>query len=155
MGSGIVDIDIAGPLTLWLILLIMGVVMALVFVPLTSGTPMISKLISEISGWILYLPGSLILPLIVSLWVGENVGATRSGAGFAARAGLINAVYTTLIYVVAIFIIYLLLYYISPASLSSITLIYFAEYVVVLPALILLVLVPLISSLSAARHSSA
>jgi hypothetical protein len=150
-----VEIDIAGPLTFWIILLVIGVLLQLVIVPLHMGSASLNSLLTEISNWLIYLPGSVVLPLIVALMIGERVGATRSSASSAAFVGEVNALYTALVYIIAIVIIYLLFYYISPASLATITLTYFAEYAVLVPVVILLVLVPLISALSAVRHSKA
>ncbi len=159
MRTGPIEIDIAGPMTFWLIFLIFGVIIELILVPIFGSAPYgsanIGNLITSIGRWIIYLPGSLILPLIVALWLGEMVGSMRSRVGTAAYVGLINALYAALIYVIAIFIIYLLLFYISPKSLTSITLTYFATYSVLVPVVILLVLIPLISALSAARHGGA
>ncbi len=148
-----VEIDIVAPLIFWIALLLIGVLAILLFQPIFSSNKGISTLMTDISGWILYLPGSLIMPLVVSIWIGEKAGQAKNGIKSAAKIGEINAVYATLIYVVAVFIIYLLLYYISPASIQSKSLINYAEYVILLPAVIILALVPIVSALSAARHS--
>ncbi len=146
------EIDIVGPLSFWLGILVLGVVIEVVILPFTPNS--ISGLIGQIAGWIIYLPGSIILPLIVAVWIAERVGATRNKVGPAVTVGLINAAYTALIYVIAIFIIYLLIKYITPTFLSSVSLTTFAEYSVGLPVAIILILVPVIAALSAARHAS-
>jgi len=150
-----VEIDIAGPLIFWITMLVIGLLAVLVFEPVFSNIAGVKALMGDISQWILYLPGSVILPLIVSIWIGERVGSTKGNVKAAAKAGEINALYTTLIYIVAIFIIYMLIYYISPGSLQSISLVNYAEYVIAIPAIIILVLTPLVSALSGARHSGA
>ena len=149
------EIEIGGPLVFWITMLVIGLLAVLVFEPVFSNVQGVSALMKAISGWILYLPGSIILPLIVSIWIGERVGSSKGNAKSAAKAGEINAIYTTLIYVVSIFIIYMLIYYISPASLQSNSLVSYAEYAIAIPAVIVLVLTPLVSALSGARHSGA
>lgn len=154
-GQGI-EIDIFGPLSFWLVLLIMGVLLELVMAPILngSGNTSLANTITVIAGYILYLPGSIILPLVVAVWLGERVGATKSEVGSAIPIAAINAVYTALIYAVAIFIIYLLLRYITPSFLSTVSLTTFVLYVVVVPVVIVVVLIPFIASLSAARHKN-
>ena len=154
-GQGI-EIDIFGPLAFWLVLLVMGVLLELVMAPLLSstGNAGLASTITAIASYILYLPGSIILPLIVAVWLGERVGATKSEVGSAVPIAAINAAYTALIYAVAIFIIYLLLRYITPAFLSTVSLTTFVLYVVVVPVVIVVVLIPFIASLSAARHKN-
>ena len=155
IGQGI-EIDIFGPLAFWLVILIMGVLLALVMAPILNGAGNtgLAATITAIAGYILYLPGSIILPLIVAVWLGERVGATKSELGSAVPIAAINAAYTALIYAVAIFIIYLLLRYITPSFLASVSLATFILYVVVVPIIIIVLLIPFIASLSAARHKN-
>jgi hypothetical protein len=148
-----VEIDIVAPLVFWIALLLIGLLAILVFQPVFSSNAGISALMTDISNWILYLPGSVIMPLIVAIWIGERAGSAKNNVRSAVRIGEINAVYATLIYVVAVFIIYLLFYYISPMSLQSKSLVNYAEYVICIPAAIILLLVPVVSALSAARHN--
>lgn len=147
-GTGI---SIAAPLTLWIALLIIGVFSAYMAKFLAASG--IASLMTNISGWILYLPGSLIIPLVVSIWIGERVGSAKGGSKSAVKIGEINAIYTTLIYVVVVLIIYMLLYYILPTYLQTKSLTNYAEYVIGIPAVIVLALVPIVSALSAARRS--
>lgn len=151
--SSTVQTDIGGPLIFWISLLVFGVLVALVISPILAPSGGGKNLLTAISNWILYLPGSIILPLIVSIWIGEAVGRRGSSIGRTAKIGEINAVYTALIYVISIFIIYLLFYYIDPSALTNVTITYFLEYVVIIPAIILFVLIPIVSALSSARHS--
>ena len=153
--NGPVETNIGAPLIFWIVFLIIGVMISLFIVPLFSGSPTTKNLLVSISNWILYLPGSIILPLVVSIWIGESVGQRRETGGKSAKIGEVNAVYASLIYVVAIFIIYLLLYYIDMAALATITILFFVEYVVVIPVFIVLILTPIVSALSAIRHSTA
>lgn len=155
MGQG-VEIDVFGPLTFWLVILVIGVILELIIAPIASslGNSGLQSLVIAISGYILYLPGAVILPLVVAVWLGERVGATKNNVGPAVNIGLVNAAYTALIYAVAIFIIYLLIKYITPGFLSAVSLTMFLEFVVIIPIVIVVALIPFIAALSAARHSN-
>lgn len=154
-----IEIDIKEPLAFWLLILIIGLAFEVILLPIANGygvDPGITGLLSKIAGWILFLPGSIILPLIASVWIGERVGAKRNKVTAAVSVGGINAAYTALIYLIAIIIIYLLIYFITPNFLttSNISLGYYVEYVVIIPIIIVILMIPFISALSAARHSS-
>ncbi|MGC8571906.1 MAG: hypothetical protein ACP5LH_01325 [Candidatus Micrarchaeia archaeon] len=153
-----IEIDIIGPLTFWLSFLVMGVIIQLILIPIFNNSidNSIIEVLNKISGWILYLPGSLILSLIVALWIGERIGATKNKVKSAVIIGVINAVYTIIVYIIAIFIIYLLISYIEPTFIKdyNLTLTLLAEYVIIIPSAIVLILVPFIASLSAARHKN-
>lgn len=150
-----IEIDIKGPLVFWIAILLAGLLLALIIAPLLGTGTNLGGISATIGGYILYLPGSIILPLIVAIWVGERVGSARSRIKNSAKVGLVNAAYACLIYAVSIFIIYLLLYYVSPGFLtgSSITLNTFLTYAVAVPIIIVFVLIPLIAALSSARHA--
>ena len=150
------EIDIVGPLTFWIIMLVVGVLLDVILAPISGsvGQSGIQSFLTTIAGYILFLPGSIILPLIVSIWIGERVGANKNKVKAAVTLGEVNAAYTGLIYVIAIFIIYLLVRYITPTFLNTITLTSFIEYVVVVPVVIVVILIPFIAALSAARHSN-
>ena len=149
-----IETSIGGPLVLWIAFLIVGVILLLVVAPLVSSNRLAYNLVRSISNWILYLPGSLVLPLIISVWMGESVGKNRVGIGRSARIGEVNAVYVAMVYVITIIIIYLVFYYINPVAVSSVSLTDFVEFSVALPVVIVLVLTPIVAALSAARHSS-
>ncbi len=150
-----VEIEIKGPMTMWITILVIGLVFQFIVAPTASYGSLSStgSLINSISKYILYLPGAIILPLIVSVWVGEKIGSTKRRVKPAFTAGLLNAIYIALIYAVAIFIIYLLIYYVAPNTLpTGFGINTFATYLIAIPLVILLVLTPLFASLSAARH---
>ncbi len=152
-----IEIDIAGPLTFWILMLAIGLIIQLLLINLLTNVnnPGIKNLLPELAGWILYMPGAIIFPLVVALWVGERVGASGNKFKSAIAVGGINGFYAALIYAIAIFIVYLLLKYIDPAFLAfeaqnETT---YLEYDLVVPIVIVVFLVPIISGLSAARHS--
>ncbi|MCL5433969.1 MAG: hypothetical protein M1538_03270 [Candidatus Marsarchaeota archaeon] len=160
MNGNKIEIDIIGPLSFWLAFLVLGVIIQLVLIPIVINLRVsngsLIKILSDIGGWILYMPGALILPLVISLWMGERIGATKNKVKSAITIGIINAIYTVIVYIIAIFIIYLLISYIEPSFISgyNLTLVTLAEYVIAIPAMIVLILVPFIASLSAARHKN-
>lgn len=149
------QISIVGPLAFWIIIIIVGLVLEI----LGSAFSILS-LFTTLGGWIVYLPGTIILPLIAGLWIGEKVGSARNKVGSAVSLGLVNAIYAALIYVIAIFIIYLIVnYVVQPQThiqtlLSTLTLTTFLEYGIGLPVVLVLIVAPLIAALSAARHSN-
>ena len=148
------EVDIYGPMAFWIGLLILGLVVEFVVGPLAkaAGTP--SQAFAALANYILYLPGAIILPLIVSVWVGERVGSSGRNVHEALRVGLLNAIYVAFVYIVAIFIIYLLIYYADSGALpANFTVNSFVTFLVAIPAVIVLVLIPLFSTMSAARHS--
>lgn len=152
-----VDVEISQPLVFWVFMLLIGVIIEAILLPLSGSLNLSATLkstLTSIAGWLLYLPGSIIFPLIVSIWIGERVGALRRNIASSASIGFINAVYAALIYIVSIFIIYLIIKYITPAFLAIVPITTFVEYAIIIPVVIVIVLVPLVSAISAARHSS-
>ncbi|MDE1868874.1 MAG: hypothetical protein KGH60_02825 [Candidatus Micrarchaeota archaeon] len=148
-------INVTGPLVFWIGFLVLGLAIELLFVPLANAgnATGAATFLTQIGGYILYIPGAIILPLIVALWLGERVGASGKPMHPAIYSSLINALYTALIYVVSIFIIYLVIKYAGITLVSGLTLVQFVEYVIAVPVVILLVLVPLFTTLSVARRS--
>ncbi|MCL5429862.1 MAG: hypothetical protein M1504_00095, partial [Candidatus Marsarchaeota archaeon] len=61
------EIDIFGPLTFWIMIMVVGVIIDVVLAPITQagGQTNIANLLLKISNFILYLPGAIIWPLIV------------------------------------------------------------------------------------------
>lgn len=152
------EIDIVTPLSFWLAILTIGIILQIVVIPVFGpnlGT--YPNLLPSVAKWILYLPGSVVLPLLVSLWIGERVGASGNKPRNAMVIGGINGFYADLVYAIAMFVIYLLLAYITPQFFSSVsatplTTYSFLESVLVVPIVIVGALVPIVSGISAARR---
>ncbi|EQD63859.1 conserved hypothetical protein, membrane [mine drainage metagenome] len=147
-------ITLSKPLAFWFGFLVLGVIILLVVVPLLPdiGLVSISPALSNIAKGILYLPGSIIFPLIVALWIGERVGIAEDRMHSAVTIGLLNTVYTAMIYIIGIFMVFLVLYYsknVLPLGMNTHD---FLLYLVAIPVTILIVLVPSFSAMSAARH---
>jgi len=147
-------ISIVRPMTFWIGVLLLGLVFTFVLAPITKAyTP---NYFASIGRFILYQPGAIILPLIVAVWMSEKIGIFKTGPHVAVKTALLNAVYIAAIYVIAIFIIYLIGNYFGPGALpTAFTLNGFVINLVVVPAAIVIALIPFLSMLSAARHSAA
>src|SRR5208283_342838 len=113
-------ISIVRPMTFWIGVLLLGLVFTFVLAPITKAyTP---NYFASIGRFILYQPGAIILPLIVAVWMSEKI---------------------------AIFIIYLIGNYFGPGALpTAFTLNGFVINLVVVPAAIVIALIPFLSMLS-------
>jgi hypothetical protein len=150
------NIEIAGALIFWTIMIVIGVLIKIVAIPLFSGNGLsnLTGELSAISGYILYIPGSFIIALIVAAYIGEKVGAAVTDTKKAVRLGVMNAIYAAFIYLIIIVILFLIIKYAYPAILPNLVLSDFLLYMVAIPIGILIIVVPLLSSLSAARHNT-
>ena len=108
---------------------------------------------AKMASYMIYMPGGIVLPLVAALWMGVRVSRASKKPKTVLYAGLINALYALIIYIISISVIYLVVLYANPASISKITLNAFLEYLIAAPAAITIVLVPLISTLSAIRRA--
>lgn len=145
------EIKIGEPLLFWVMMLVIGLFM--IIIPNIGAIPAsAAAMLLEAGKAIIYIPGAIILPLIVSLWIAERIGAASRPSKSILSLSMLNASYVFLVYVIAIFIIFLLVKYFSP-SLVSVSATSFLIYLIALPCAILFVLVPLLSLLSSARHN--
>jgi len=150
-------LSIAEPLTFWIGMLLLAVLIELVIVPLAGslGISQYKNVFNDIADYIVYLPGSIIIPLLVALWLGERIGVVSKGKRVAYRS-IINSIYVSLIYLVAIFIIFLIAKYTSlnlfPTIMPNLYIGNFIGYLVLIPIAIIMVLTPLFAMLSSARH---
>lgn len=147
------EIQLSKPLAFWFGFLVIGVILLLAAIPLLSsiGMATLKPALEDLSKGILYLPGAIIFPLIVALWIGERVGMAEDRMHGAVTIGLLNAAYTSLIYVIGILVIFLILYY-AGYSLLGMTMHDFLIYLVAIPVSILMILIPTFSVMSSARH---
>lgn len=147
-------IEIAGALTFWTIMIFIGVILSIIAPVLNHyGVPDVG-LLDMISHYILYIPGAIIIALIVAAYIGEKVGSAASKVKEAFSLGLINAVYAAFIYAIIITILYLIIRYADPSILPNLVLNNFLVYMVGLPVAIVIVVVPLLAGLAAARHGA-
>ncbi len=147
-------IEIAGALTFWTIMIFIGVILNIISPVLSHyGVPNVG-LLDMISHYILYIPGAIIIALVVAAYIGEKVGSAASKVKEAFSLGLINAVYAAFIYAIIITILYLIIRYADPSILPNLVLNNFLVYMVGLPVTIVIVVVPLLAGLAAARHGA-
>jgi hypothetical protein len=147
------EIVITGPMTFWILMLCISLLLSFLIAPVLGIKTKLGSDALLISQYILYLPGSLILPLIVSLWVGSRIGSSGRQIKVSIKAGILNGVYMAVVYGIAISAIIISIYYINPTALpSGLGLETFAIRSMGIPAVIVIVLTTLISFLSAARH---
>jgi hypothetical protein len=148
------EINITGPMAFWISMLCIGMLLQFVFAPLAAGKASLSAGFLSTAKYILYLPGSLVFPLIVSVWAGSRIGYSRRNINAAAKTGLLNGIYMSIIYAIAIIVIYLLISYISPHNLPvGFTLQSFLTNLMAIPVAVVIVLTTVMTLLSSARHS--
>lgn len=142
-------ISVYKPLTYWFGVLALAIIIELFVAPYF---PALAQTMVKFSNFALYLPGSIILPLIVAIWLGERSSEVTTKVGRAFRLSMLNGVYTAVVYIVGIFIIYLIFQYLGTTSgLASVTFNNFLLYLVGIPAGILIVLTPITAVLASAR----
>jgi len=146
------EVEISGPIGLWIAILFIGLILDFVVAPLAPSLGIVTTLWTTAGNMILYQPGAFILPLIVSIWLASRIAHVRKESTTIGKEALLNSIYVAAIYSIAIFIIYLLIYYTSPASLPTpFTLQGFVLNMIAIPVAIVLVLTPVLSMLASAR----
>jgi len=100
--------NVSGVLAAWLVVLFVALLIQYVLTGpyASSGITSSYPIFLSFANFILFLPGSLILPLAVGAALGAEIGAKARSLKAAERAGLINGVYASLVYTIAIIIIY-------------------------------------------------
>ncbi len=151
------EIQLSAPLAFWFGFLILGVIIELAVTFLPESLSTTSSALGRIANYILFLPGSIIFPLLVSIWIGERVGKLRHKIEKTLGVGFINAIYTSIIYTIGIFIIFIIIgFFNNPAMTFSGFITNFIKndltYNVVIPIIILLVLTPIFAIISTARR---
>lgn len=149
------DVGIAGPLAFWIIMLFAGLVLLILFPDKGAyATGSTNLMLYDIGSYIIYMPGAIIFPLIVALLIGMRTGVNTQSIKKAIDVGVINAVYTSVIYAISIFIIYLIAIYSSVELLKALPTDTFVVYLVIIPVATLLILTPLIGLLRRARSQA-
>lgn len=143
-------VSLFGPLFIWALVIIIGIILE-VIVPAVLGKGLASyaTFYKTAGNYILTLPGAIILPLIISVWIGHKVGEKASSVAGAARLGIINGVYASIVYGVIIFVAQLLLKYTTSYALSYS---FMLEYLAAIPIAIVLVFTVLIAMLNRLRQ---
>ncbi|MDE1856932.1 MAG: hypothetical protein KGH98_02495 [Candidatus Micrarchaeota archaeon] len=149
--------SIFGPIILWVVILAAATILELVVGPMLSGIGQgAASALQSIVNYILYMPGIIVLPIIMAIWIGEIVASFKSiSMKNVAQVSLVNAVYTAIIYAITIFILYIIIETVSPASPIGQT---FGKQDVLplnligVPVAIVIVLIPLFATLSVFRR---
>ena len=150
--EGSAQVSIAAPMFFWLLLLVIAVVINAL---INSGYIPSGKMLSILkasANFILFMPGSIILPTIVGAFIGAEIGRRSKSMYIAIKSGMINGVYATIVYLIAIFIIYETIIYILPNINPGVN--FFAENWLAMPAAILIALSVLFAGLSHSRKVS-
>ncbi len=147
-------VSLEGPLTLWIGLLVMAALLQLVAIPIANarGHTDFNSYFDQFANYVIYMPGIIVLPLVVSLWVGERVSFLGNKKSFVAYKGLANALYMVMVYVISVLIIYIIMFNQKVGVLSSMSPQVFVEYLILVPVSISVIIVPLFAVLSAARR---
>ena len=150
--DGSAQVSIAAPMFFWLLLLIIAVVInALINAGYISSGKMLSILKAS-ANFILFMPGSIILPTIVGAFIGAEIGRGSKSMYVAIKSGIINGVYAAMVYIIAIFIIYETIIYILPNINPGVN--FFEENWLAMPTAILIALSLLFAGLSHSRKVS-
>ena len=151
----VTNVSITGPITFWIGLLVIAALLQLVAIPFANSYShtVFNNYFNDFANYILYIPGLVVLPLIVALWVGDRVSYLESRKKSAiVSKGIINALYTSLIYIVAIFIIYLIMVLVKLGALHAVSPLLFGEYLILIPVVINIIMIPIFALLSSARR---
>jgi hypothetical protein len=143
-------VSLSGPLFLWALIIIIGIVLEVV-VPALLGKHFSSFANSYkvIGSYILTMPGVIILPLVISVWIGHRVGEAAENVKSALRLGLINGIYASIVYGVIIFVTQLILKYTTSYAFTTSFLL---KYVILIPIAIVIVFTIVIAALNQLRR---
>jgi len=144
-------IEIGGPVALWMLILAIGTVLSLFvsYAGLSHST--FGPTLVLISNLILQLPGVVVLPLLIALWLGARIGSAKKGTAEVVKVGLINAVYVAVIYAMGMIVIYLVTQYLQASPFTNLNT--FVVMNIALPLVLLLIITPAIAALSAKRKA--
>lgn len=105
--------DISGLLAVWMVVLFTALAIDFALTGPYKGANLgaAQPYFLAFAQFILTLPGSLVLPLVVGAALGAEIGMKAHSLEVATKAGIINGIYASLVYLVAIIIIYEFLVY--------------------------------------------
>ena len=99
--------DVSGLIAVWLVVLFsaLAIQYALAGPYKDSGLGAAQPYFTAFVQFILVFPTSLLLPLVIGAALGAEIGMKAHGLNVAKRAGMVNSIYVSLVYLVAIIII--------------------------------------------------
>ncbi len=149
-----VKISLSGPLSFWIGIIIITALIQLIVAPfyVSYGSPLLNSYLNSFANYVLYIPGIIVLPLIAAVWIGDHVSSSIGNRKrLLVSKGILNALYSILVYAIAVYIIYSVMQHLGNSTLAHLSTLSFIEYVIAVPSAILIVVVPLFAILSAAR----
>lgn len=148
------SVDISAPVSFWIAIVAIAAIIQLMIVPLTQGgfQNQFLSLANALATQVLYIPGIFIIPMIVALWIGAKVSYASGGYTNIIYRSMLNALYACVLYVIEIFMAFILSGSFHTGVLSSLSVPVFLGYVVAMPVLITIVVVPLFALVSEARR---
>jgi len=152
-GKGI-TLDISESMSFWIGILVIALVAYLILTDTSTFTKGTEGyiILNEIYTFILFGPGLLILPAIVGVVIGRQIGIKSEKLVTTLKRGILEAIYGTIIYIISVSIIYeVMIYTIANSMLNLNALI--TNWIVV-PSVIFIVLVELLSWVSFSRKSA-
>lgn len=148
-------VSIAEPLFFWIIVLVLALVLRIVL----SNTSIFAHgtqaygIADSASNFFLFDAGSLILPLIVGAAIGAEIGLRSARLKKALRFGLLNGAYAAIVYIIAIFIIYEVILYVTPQA--GLTAGFLVTYLIAPQVVVLLAVTEVFAALSHLRKVGA
>jgi len=150
--TGNAQVSIVAPMFFWLLLLVIALV---INVLINAGYIPSGKMLGILkasANFILFMPGSVILPTIVGAFIGAEIGRRSKSMYIAIKSGIINGVYAAIVYLIAIFIIYETIIYTLPDISPGVN--FFVDNWLAIPTAILIALSVLFAGLSHSRKVS-
>jgi hypothetical protein len=153
--KSITNIKLAGPMLFWVGLIIIAVIFQVVAIPfaMNYGRTNFNGYINAFANSVLYTPGIVILPLMVSLWIGDRVSFITGTKSHIAMKGVLNAAYSIMIYTVAIVIAYIIMTTQQRGVFYGMTMPFFVLWMILIPALINITIIPIFAVLSSIRRN--
>jgi hypothetical protein len=111
------------PMFVWIALILIALALKLVATNpnLIPGSSQIYTIANLYSNFMLKMPGTAVLPLIIGAVIGAEVGRKSATLAVTIRSATVNGIYATIIYLVTIVIVYMIMGYVLPQYASPYT----------------------------------
>ncbi len=142
-------VNITEPMVLWILLLLIAVAINIIIANFrtVSTASAVYTAANAYANFVLNLPGFAILPLIIGAIIGAEIGSRSLSLKRATVSGLLNGIYASVIYAIAIVILYLVLDYGTMHAFSSGMLV----DAIIIPIIVFLITIEVFSVLSFSR----
>ena len=144
---------IAGPLMFWIGLVLIAAFAQMVVAPVLKGFGPVQfgNYLTMASNYVLYLPGLIVLPILVAVWVGMNIGNSATEKGYRGVRGLLDGIACALVYGIVIAVVYALMNLKVIGILSGVGLAPFIEYTAIIPMALVIAITPIVTMLLGLR----